>query len=79
LFPALKPLDGSAGEEVTLFKFLQGIEPERYSDYAKLMVWSFLAGFAERLVADTLSRFVDQGDSKERIEVINISGRKLRQ
>jgi hypothetical protein len=35
-----------------------------FSDYAKLMVWSFLAGFAERLVPDTLSRFVAQGTSK---------------
>jgi hypothetical protein len=28
------------------------------------MVWSFIAGFAERLVPDTLSRFVEQGTAK---------------
>lgn len=64
LFPAMIHLEGSDGDGVTLFKFLQGIEPKAYSDYAKLMVWSFIAGFAERLVPDTLSRFVEQGTAK---------------
>jgi len=29
-------------------------------DYAKLVIWSFVAGFAERFVPDTLSRFLEK-------------------
>lgn len=68
LFPTMSQLDGSESGGVKLFNFLQGIEPKTYGDYAKLMVWSFLAGFAERLVPDTLSRFVDQGTSKSGVK-----------
>jgi hypothetical protein len=67
LFPLMTHVgasDEQAGNGVKLFNFIRDIEPEKYSDYAKLMVWSFLAGFAERLVPDTLSRFVEQGTSK---------------
>jgi hypothetical protein len=28
--------------------------PEQVQDYAKVLVWSFLAGFSERLVPDSL-------------------------
>jgi hypothetical protein len=50
------PADG-----VDLLKFLLATVPATSADFAKLMVWSFVAGFAERLVPDTLSRFVEQG------------------
>ena len=37
--------------------------PDSVADYAKLVIWMFLAGFAERLVPDTLTRFMDTKDS----------------
>ncbi len=68
LFPVMKHLANAASNEpadgISLFKFIRGVDPLSYSDYAKLMVWAFLAGFAERLVPDTLSRFVEQGPQK---------------
>lgn len=68
LFPKMKNLHvtgaASPGGEVNLSSFITKVGLVEFSDYAKLMVWSFLAGFAERLVPDTLSRFVAQGTSK---------------
>lgn len=39
--------------------------PQGLIDYAKLIVWSFLAGFAERLVPDALSRVVQKAQQAE--------------
>lgn len=49
-------------------QFLLSTGPSTGADYAKLLVWSFIAGFAERFVPDTLSRFIEkkETDSKAR-------------
>jgi hypothetical protein len=53
------------GGRLSIVEFLQTAGPSGGIEYAKLMVWSFLAGFAERLVPDTLSRFVAKKESSD--------------
>jgi hypothetical protein len=43
-----------------LWYFTSQLLPVASKDYALLFVWSFIAGFAERLVPDTLDRFANR-------------------
>src|SRR6185369_1561818 len=43
--------------------FLKGTGPKDGVSFALLMIWSFIAGFAERLVPDTLNRMVAKNDA----------------
>ena len=68
LFPVLGP-PPDAGQHapargLSVVQFLVQTGPASAADYAKLMIWSFLAGFAERLVPDTLSRFVARKETE---------------
>lgn len=36
--------------------FVFWVGPDNSEDFSKLLVWSFIAGFAERLVPDTIKR-----------------------
>jgi hypothetical protein len=45
-------------EPIQIREFLKKTGPVNGTSYALLIIWSFLAGFAERLVPDTLNRLV---------------------
>ncbi len=53
----------SASSDISFKGFLQGTHPDSGVSYALLVVWSFIAGFAERLVPDTLNRLVTKNES----------------
>ena len=38
--------------------FLTGVDPEGYKDIAKLLVWSFIAGYAEKFVPNAIGRII---------------------
>jgi hypothetical protein len=52
--------DAGTREELTLHDFLCHTHPVSRTDYAALLIWAFLAGFAEQLVPDTLDRLAAQ-------------------
>src|SRR5438067_1777745 len=69
LFPKIVAFTPENSAKITVLdflKFLLETGPSTSADYAKLLVWSFIAGFAERFVPDTLSRFIvkKETDSK---------------
>lgn len=51
-------------ESVEFSEFLKKTGPESGVSFAMLLVWSFVAGFAERFVPDTIDRLVSQAAKK---------------
>ncbi len=49
----------------TFGSFIEEYGPQAGQDYGKLLVWAFIAGFAERFVPDTLKRLVE-AESKQK-------------
>jgi hypothetical protein len=56
--------------KVSDFKaFIEHLQPENTVEWGKLLVWSFAAGFAERLVPDTLDRLIARSEqSKNKVK-----------
>lgn len=48
------------GEDLSWKRFIAQCSPNSVADYGKLLVWSFIAGFAERFVPNVLSRLAGQ-------------------
>ena len=61
LFPkfvgALRPV---IGNDLSWKNFIAQCSPNSVADYGKLLVWSFIAGFAERFVPNVLTRLAGQ-------------------
>ena len=60
LFPDFYIAPGGAHEGLSFFHFTWSTLPKSGEEYAKLFVWAFIAGFAERLVPDSLDRLASK-------------------
>lgn len=57
LFPTFICKADGPGACNGLQKFMQSYGPAQASDYAKALLWGFVAGFSERLIPDALQTF----------------------
>jgi hypothetical protein len=64
LFPQFTALPSDPKQGVTFIDFFNASSPVGLEDVARVLVWSFLAGFAERLVPDTLDRLTNQKEKQ---------------
>jgi uncharacterized membrane protein YeaQ/YmgE (transglycosylase-associated protein family) len=61
LFPKFEPDSNTAAKET--FEIIFATHAG-YTDYAKLIFWSFVAGFSERFVVDIISQFTNKTTAK---------------
>ncbi len=62
---ALFPNFGPAWDKetpMTFLEFIKAVGPKGPIDHGKLLVWSFIAGFAERFVPDLIQRLTNRAD-----------------
>lgn len=65
--PGVTPYFSQAGASplsgFTLYSFADAVGPKNYQDFAKVVAWSFAAGFLERLVPDVLDRLGQRAEA----------------
>gem|GEM_PF-3177507 len=64
-FPTFTPFEQPKNTSVSLTDFLTHGVPASVGDWGKLLVWSFIAGFAERFVPGVLARFSGESSASE--------------
>ncbi len=67
VFPEMttSPSENNSSLIIELTNFILETGPKTGKDFALLIIWSFIAGFAERFVPDTLMRLVNQKKTGE--------------
>ena len=66
IFPAIDTPESPLADQVGFNKFIMETGPRTGIDFAKMMVWSFVAGFAERLVPDAIERLTSAASKEEK-------------
>lgn len=59
LFPRfVKTTIQDGGQYVNMKEFVTKVDPESYKDVAKILVWSFIAGFSEKFVPNLIFQII---------------------
>ena len=62
MFPKFLAVKPDAGAPWDMRAFLTGVDPADYKDIAKLLVWSFIAGYAEKFVPNAIGRIIESSE-----------------
>ena len=77
-FPMFADVPATKGQGISISDFLAHGVPATITDWGKLLVWSFIAGFAERFVPGVLDRLSgDSGSSAEKPLIANTTNSAL--
>lgn len=60
IFPEMATYSANINSAIDLKDFIKHAGPVDINNFSLLMIWSFVAGFAERFVPDTIMRLIDQ-------------------
>ena len=69
-FPKITNLSGTSSGRSGITALLTENGPENGNEYAKLIIWAFIAGFAERFVPDTLTKIIPKKDTEKEVKSI---------
>ena len=67
IFPTFEPTSDPGSGFISL---MTEQKPAEGSDYAKLIIWSFIAGFAERFVPDTLTKIISKKEKEKEVKSV---------
>lgn len=65
LFPKFTETALKQGENWNMELFITNVNPETYKDIAKILVWSFIAGYSEKFVPNLISKLLKTPDNKD--------------
>ena len=64
MFPHFVQTTLAYGEHWNMTNFVTAVKPESYKDVAKILVWSFIAGYSEKFVPNLIGQILKTSEGK---------------
>jgi len=64
MFPNFMHLPLKEGAHWNMEAFVTAVKPESYKDIAKILVWSFIAGYSEKFVPNLIGKILKSSDEE---------------